>query len=239
MNTTARNRRKRNALRNSLALLVALGVTAYYLMDFDHAALPLSLSPTDSYKAIDQQPDGFATSVVRHQYHIDGTLDYKLTARKIEFHDVELNDTANGPADNGQTAKGSASKVDPFALGNEDLDYAPTDHRNGDYADVYEPKFFLYDGEQLAVALSSRMATLFNKGNDLHLHRAVQLADFARATTINAEEMTISLILKQAMSESVVEIKTEQSFTESRGLHGRLDQGKWHLVSEVRSVIQP
>ena len=239
MNTSARNRRKRNALRNSVALLVALGVTAYYLTDLERASLPLSLSPINSYKPVDRQPDGFATSVVRHQYRTDGTLDYKLTARKIEFHDVELNGASTATANQMPDKAGNESLNDPFALDDEELDYAPADPRSGDYADVFEPKFFLYDGEQLAVALSSRMATLFNKGNDLHLHRAVQLADFSQATTINAEEMTVSLILKQAMSESEVAIKTEQSITQSKGLHGKLDSGKWHLVSEVRSVIQP
>ncbi len=225
-----KNRRRRT--RNFLTLLISTFIIVYYL-----AGIGLNLflpSPDQSTIHPDLTPTVSGVNLVVRRFDNDGLPSYKLTASSIDYFE--------SPHNKNEINRNNKIEQDFHDL-SLDIDNYTFDNDGGTdslkYARVMQPLIQIYELSKTTTDISSSLAYLTQSGERAELIGNVRVNDYVTSTHLTTSALTLDTHLKQIWTKKPVKIKTPSSLTTATGLQGNLSDQRWHLLSEVISVVQP
>ena len=248
---TRKNRRKR--IRNVLTLAVSCAIMVYYVIGVGlNQFLPSSISITQDNMLQSSSPDNSSTGLIVKRFDKAGDMHYTMTASRADFF-TEAVANAQNPVDESPEQAYDTLLMEDFSMGEDangdqgDLAYYPQQYQdsqqrryNGqEHLRVINPRFAIHKEGIPATVLDAKMAYIIDNGDSAELIGDVQVNDLLAATQLNTEALTLNTALQQILTQNPVTIQTPSSTTHATGLQGNLTDQRWHLLTEVRSVIQP
>ncbi len=214
-------------LRRVLSISIALGISAYYLIDLNFENL---LTGGDSFSLDpDMTPKVRASMLQVRQYSSDGALNYRARSERLDYYSAQSDAALPG---------------DDFAQ-DFDEELAEFEHHarhaegNEEYAHLLSPHIEFPQEDGSLVTLRANHAYLTSGGENIELVKGVTMVDSANQATLRTERLLINSELRQVLSEQPVSISSPNMTTEAVGVEGNVTQRSWRLLSDVRSVVQP
>lgn len=244
---TRKNRRKR--IRNVLTLAVSCAIMVYYVIGVGlNQFLPSSISITQDNVLQSSSPDNSSTGLIVKRFDKAGDMHYTMTASRADFFTKAVANAKN-PVDESPEQAYDTLLMEDFSMGDEangDQDnpqqYQDSQQRryNGqEHLRVINPRFAVHKNGIPGTVLDAKMAYITDNGDSAELIGDVQVNDLLAATLLNTKALTLNTALQQILTQNPVTIQTPSSTTHATGLQGNLTDQRWHLLTEVRSVIQP
>lgn len=255
------DRRIRRRARNILTIVISCAIVGYYVIGISlNKFIPMtSLGEQDTLST----PESSSTGLTVYQYNKAGELHYTMTANRADFftassseRDVTKpkaeNATANVDSKDEQIKAEEKSLdqllTEDFAMDDKDLEQELLRYQDDreqwfsgqqEYIRIFKPVITNLKKGQAVTVLNASMAYLTNDGDTAELIGNVQVNDIAAATQLSTRALTLNTALQQILTQKPVTLQTPSSTTHAVGLQGNLTDQRWHLLSEVRSVIQP
>ena len=218
-------------VRRLLSFSLALGISAYYLLDLNFDGL---LTGGDSFSLDpDLTPKIRASMLQVRQYNRDGALNYLARSERLDVYSAYA-DTATELATD-----------DPLLNNSFDEELAEFEplardaNRNEEHAHLLAPHIEFPQDDGSLVTIHADHAYLTAGGENIELVKAVTMIDSANQATLRTERLLINSELRQVLSEQPVSIDSPGITTSAVGVEGNVTQRSWRLLSDVRSVVQP
>lgn len=257
------DRRIRKRVRNILTIVISCVIVGYYVIGISLNQFTPKTSLGKQHTL--STPETSSTGLIVYQYDKTGELSYTMTANRADFFTASSSESkvtipkviSDKPAPTAGISpqppaveKKSLDQllIEDFAMDDEDLEQELLRYQDDraqwyggrrEYLRIFKPVITTLKKGQAVTVLNASMAYLTDDGDTAELIGDVQVNDLAAATQLTTRALTLNTALQQILTQNPVTIHTATSTTHAVGLQGNLTDQRWHLLSEVRSVIQP
>ncbi|MAV75260.1 MAG: LPS export ABC transporter periplasmic protein LptC [Cellvibrionales bacterium] len=210
-------KKRQKQIRNLLALGISCAMIAFYALNLNFNSLFNTANPASNHK---QKPVSILDNVEIRQFDSQGQLQQYLTANRAEMI-TETND----------------KNKDSFASTQQELT-AKIDSKKNKLR-LIQPHMIIHEKNNKPLTITANEGLIGHRDKKTQLTGNVEINDIDRQAKVFTQSLTIDSKANILSTDQAISIESPTTTTTASGLEADLNKNQWHLLSGVKSVINP